>query len=176
MTHSNRITLRIFLPTRQLSKLVDYWINMNGERARALQGCRQYQKTGVWVSKRVKFAEGRSERAIMAERTRIAACKDRCPTRITGCKDRWGDNNRCGKCRCVRPRALSHLEACGKNRAWVHVLPCCVDVDTVHGCCKATGLPLFLPQTSLLHEKCQEVERAKTYRIGTKLSQSFYSL
>ena len=83
MTHSNRITLRIFLPTRQLSKLVDCWVNLNGERARGPQGCRQCQKTSVWVlvSKRAMVArsEGRRERAIMAERTRIAAREDRYP-------------------------------------------------------------------------------------------------
>ena len=62
---------------------------------------------------------------------------------------------------CASPHSLSHLEACWKNSERVHVLPCCVDVDRVHGCCKATGLPLFLPQTSLLHEKCRVKPRGR---------------
>ena len=95
MTHSNRITLRIFLPTRQLSKLVDWWENLNSKRVWGLQMCRQCQKTSVWVSKRamVTRSEGHRERVIMAERTRIAAREDRCPwesllARIAVCEDR----------------------------------------------------------------------------------------
>ena len=81
MTHSNRITLWIFLPTRQLHKLVDCWVNLNGKRAWGPQECRQCQKTSAWVSKRAKAArsEGHHKRAIMAEWTRITAHEDRCP-------------------------------------------------------------------------------------------------
>ena len=152
MTHSNRITLPIFLPTRQLSKLVDCWINLNGERVWGLQGCRQCQKTSAWVSKRVMVARSEShcERVIMGERTRIAARKDQ-----------WGDNSHWSKCWsarghrvCVRPRTLSHLEACGKNNG---SMCCCAlfgygyDTWMLHD--DRTGF--ILQHKSLLHEKCR---------------------
>ena len=47
----------------------------------------------------------------------------------------------------------------------------CVDMDTVHGCCKTTGLPLFCSKKvccTRSAEWSQEVEKAKTYRIGAK--------
>ena len=132
-------------------------------------------------------SEGHHERAITAERTRISAREDRCPresmprgslpARIAVCKDRWGDNSRCGKCRCARgrracarPSALSHLEACGKNRRSIccHAL-CGYAYGTWY--CKMTGLPLFCGKNVCCARSAgssQDVEKAKTYRIGSK--------
>ena len=171
-SHITLIILRKLLPylldqTRQLSKLVDCWVNVNGERAWGPQRCRQYQKTSAWVSKRAMVArsEGHRKRAIMAERTRIAAREDR-----------WRDNSRCSKCRCARrhracahPRALSHLNVCGKNRRST--------------CCRALcgyGYGTWMLQDDktafILQQKVyctrsakwnQEVEKAKTYQIGS---------
>ena len=71
----------------------------------------------------VARSEGRRKRVITAEWMRIAACEDS-----------RGDNSRYSKCRgvrgtrvCARPRALSHLEECGKNR---RSMCCC----TLCGC------------------------------------------
>ena len=160
-SHITLIILRKLLPylldqTRQLSKLVDYWVNVNGERAWGPQRCRQCQKTSAWVSKRAMVArsEGHRKRAIMAERTRIAAREDR-----------WRDNSRCSKCRCARwhrvcarwhrvcahPRALSRL----------NVAVLCVDMDTVHGCCKTTRLPLFCSKKFTAREVPSETKRLR---------------
>ena len=120
MTHSNRITLIIFLPTEQLNKLVDCWVNLNGEGAWGSQGCRRCQKTSVWVSKRAMVArsEGCHERAITAEQTRIAACQDRCLQRLLRGQQLLRQVSVCERTHraCARPLALSHLEACEKNR------------------------------------------------------------
>ena len=130
----------------------------------------------------LKESEGHRERVIMAERTRIAAREDRCPwesllARIAVCEDRWGDNSHCGKCRCVRghracvrPRALSHLEACWKNRRSM----CC---HAQCGCGYGTWM-LQDDRTAFIWQKkvcckrstewSQEVDKAKTYWIGAK--------
>ena len=84
--------------------------------------------------------------------------------------DRWRDNSQYGKCRFARgerarvcPHALSHLEACGKK----HGSMCChalCDVDTVHECCKTTGLALF-------HSK-QVCRRTALPKVQSKAKQS----
>ena len=161
MTQSNIITLRIFLPTRQLSKLVDCWVNLNGERARGLQGCRQYQKTGAWISKRAKFVEGRRERATATKRTRIAVCEDR-----------WGDNSRCGKCQCAKghsvcasPRVVTLGSVSEKPCMGPCVAVLCVNVDTVRGMLQGNKTAFILQQTSLLHEKCRvKPKRSRKWR------------
>ena len=60
----------------------------------------------------------------------------------------------------------------------------CVDVDMVDGCCKTTGLGLLhtkqvcCRRTALqeVQSEAQEVEKAKVYQIGTKLSYSQYRI
>ena len=50
----------------------------------------------------------------------------------------------------------------------------CVDVDTVHGCCKTTGLCYFAANKFAAREvQIEEIEKVKAYQIETKLSQSF---
>ena len=178
MTYSNRITLWIFLPTTQLSKLMDVWVNLNGDRAWGPQGCRQWQKTSAWVSKRVMVArsEDRCERAITSEWTRIAAREEWCPQGSLPTRIR--DNSRSGKCRCAIghmyracacSHALSHLEVCGKNRGFM----CC---RVLCGCGYGTWMlqdnrTLFCSKKVCCMrsaEWSQEVEKAKTYRIGAK--------
>ena len=105
---------------------------------------------------------------------RINAREDRCSW--GSLSDCWGDNSRCGKCRCARrhracarPCALSHLEAYGKNRRSM--------------CCRALcgyGYGTWMLQDDrtvfILQQKVcctrsaewnQEVEKAKTYQIGS---------
>ena len=167
MTHSNRINLWIFLPTRQLSKPVDCW------RAREHE-----IRKGAEMPKCVNLqdSKGLCETAIMVERTRIAACKDH-----------WVDNSCCSKCQCARghrtcvhPYALSLLEACGENRGSM----CC---HALCGCGYGTWMlqddrtAFISQQTSLLHKKyrvkpCKMLRKQKRYQIRTKLNQSFYSL
>ena len=52
----------------------------------------------------------------------------------------------------------------------------CVDVDTVHGCCKTTALPYFAANKFTAQEVQSEAKmsrKQKRNQIGTKLSQSF---
>ena len=126
--------------------------------------------------------EGHRERAITAERTRISAREDRypresmpgglLPARIAVSKDRWRDNSRCGKCRCARrhracarPRTLSHLEACGKNRRSM----CC---HALCGYAYDTWMlqdAFILRQKSLLREKCRiKPRRQETENVSNR--------
>ena len=160
---------------------------MNGERVWGPQGCRQCQKTSAWVSKRamVTRSEGRRERTITTEWMRIAVCEDRC--------QRGSMPARIAEGTTVAAASVGMREDTERVRVPTHchtwkrvgktVGPCvamfCVDMDTVHGCCKTTELPLFCSKKvccTRSAEWSQEVKKAKTYRIGTKLSHSFYSL
>ena len=182
MTHSNRITLRIFLTTSQLKKIVDCWVNLNGERAWGLQRWRQCQKTSVWVSKwaMVARSEGRHERAITTEWTRISVHEDRCQRGLLSARIAEGTTVAAASVgmredteRVRIPTRCHTWKRVGKT-----VGPCvavlCVDMDTVHGCCKTTGLPLFCSKEvccTRSAEWSQEVKKAKTYRM--EQSQSF---
>ena len=154
MTSSNRSTLWYFyLPCRQLSKLVDCQVNLNGERARGPLGCRQCQKCVSF-----KVSEGCQEWRSPPESDNAWDGEDWCLREdtervcVSTCCHTW--------------------KRVGKNMG-----PCvamlCVDVDTVHGCCNTTGLPLFRSKQVCCTrnaEWSQEVEKAKAYRIGTKPS------
>ena len=119
-------------------------------------------------------SDDRQEWRLLRESDNGWADEDRCPreslpTRIAVCKDPWGDNSCCNKCQytCCHTYAWKHV---GKT-VGPFVAMLCVDMDTVHGCCKMTGLPLFCSTRSA--EWSQEVEKAKTYRIGAKSKFSF---
>ena len=157
MTHSNRINLCIFLPTRQLS---NQWIAEGRESTRSAR----VQKMSKCVN--LQESKGLCERALMVERTRITACKDH-----------WVDNSCCSKCQYV---CVSLLEACGENRGSM----CC---RALCGCGYGTWMlqedrtAFISQQTSLLHKKyrvkpCKMLRKQKRYQIRTKLNQSFYSL
>ena len=112
ITHSNRITLRIFL--------VDCWINMNGDRARGPQGCRQCQKASAWVS--WSTAAKVAARTIISERTRIGARADRCPR--GSLPARIAD-----KCLCARGQRVTLVGPCVAGYGY-----------GIRGCCKKTRL------------------------------------
>ena len=95
-------------------------------------------------------SEGHCERAITAEQVGIAACEDCClqgslkgkTVAVSSVGVREDTERVCG------PTHHHTWKRVGKTMgSCVAVL--CVDVDTVHGCCKMTGLPF------LLHEKCR---------------------
>ena len=70
----------------------------------------------------------------------------------------------------MRPCALSHMEACGKN---LRSMCCRALCGYQYGTwmLQDDRTAFTLQQTSLLHKKCrgsQEVEKAKTYQIGAK--------
>ena len=169
MTHSNRITLRIFLPTGQLSKLVDCWVNLNGERAWGPQGCRQCQKTSAWDSKRAMVArsEGRCERAITAEWTRIAAHEDRCPRGLLPA--RIAEGTTVATASVGVPEDTERVCVPAHCHTWKRVGktlgPCvavlCVDINTVHGCCKSTGLPLLCSKQVCCTRSAEEAKRSR---------------
>ena len=78
-------------------------------------------------------SEGRCERAITAERARIA---ERTTVAVATVDVREDTERVCITVRCHTWKRVRKT-----------VVPCvamlCVDVDTVHECCKTTGLPLF---------------------------------
>ena len=175
MTHSNRFTLQIFLPlsTKQTSGLLSKL-----EWRKSVRSVRvQIMPKDKYVS--LQESNGRQEWRSPWENDKGWADMDCCPwelmsAKIDACEDRWGDNSCCGKCRCVRRYRIPTCCHTWKH-VWKTVGPCvavlCVDMDTVHGCCNTTGLPLFCSKQACCTRSAQwsqEVEKAKTYWIGAK--------
>ena len=99
-------------------------------------------------------SNGRRERAITAEQTRIAAREDRCLRGSLRGQQSLRQVSVCENTACARPRALLHLEACWKNRRSM----CCRALCGYgHGTwmLQDDRTTFILQQKSLLHEKCK---------------------
>ena len=154
---------------------MDCWVNLNAEGVRHLQGCRQCQKTSACVS--LQESDGRQEQRSPWESDDGWADQDRCLPESLSARIAEGTTVTAASVGVREDTERVHVPACCHTWKCVGktVGPCvamlCMDMDTVHGCCKTTGLPLFCSKKvccTRSAEWSQEVEKAKTYQIGAK--------
>ena len=99
-------------------------------------------------------SEGHRERAITAEWTRIAAREDRCPEDrclLGSLSARIAEGTTVAAASVGVREDIERVRIPARCHTWKRVektvgscvVVLCVDIHTVHGCCKMTGLPLF---------------------------------
>ena len=157
MTSSNRSTLwHFYLPCRQLSKLVDCQVNLNGERARGPLGCRQCQKCVSF-----KVSEGCQEQRSPPESDNAWDGEDWCLRGLLRGQQSVRQVSVCERTQsvCASPRVVTLGSVWGKT--WVHVLPCSVWMWIPYMDAARRQDCVYFAANKLLHKKCRVKPRGR---------------